>query len=83
MWENGKLTYTACGNENWSNTVENNLARPSKLKVHIAHNPVISLPGIYAKQTALLQKQIAMMMFTSALTVVIKNWEKPTYQIGE
>lgn len=48
--------------------------------MHMAHNPVILLPDIYAKQTAHLQKQIAIRMFTSVLTV-IKIWKQPTYPI--
>lgn len=65
-------------------TVENNLAILVKLKMHTAHNPVIPLPGIYAKSTAHLQKQIAIRMFTSALTVITKNWKQPTSPtIGE
>lgn len=46
--------------------------------MHRAHNPVIPLPGIYAKQSAHLQKQVAIRMFTSVL-IVIKNWKQPTY----
>lgn len=54
-------------------TVENNLARLVELKMHTAHKPVIPLPGIYAKRTAHLQKQRAIRMFTSEMTVVQKT----------
>lgn len=40
--------------------------------MHIPHNPITQLPGIYAKQTAHLQKQTATRMFTSALFVITK-----------
>ena len=79
MWKKGTLC--ACilgGNANWYSHCGRQYGGSSKNKIELPYDPVITLLGIYPKNTkALIQRDTCTPMFIAALSTIAKIWKQP------
>ena len=74
--------YAVGGNVNWCSHYGKYYGGSSKkLKIELPYDPVISLLGIYLKETkTLIQRDMCTPMFIAAISTIAKIWKQPVHQ---
>ena len=76
MWRKRNHLALLVGMQTGAATPENSTAVPKKLKIELPYDPVITLLGIYLKNTKILiQRDTCTLMFIAALSTIAKLWK--------